>query len=466
MPKDIAKHNGNTDDEPSTAQTTDELSTDQADDEVPATQSTDEPSTTQTDDEPPAAHNALNQRRSAHKASYQNRSSAGKALSSLPLIDETPWRDAHPAHHNSASLSISLRIGLVIGIIVLIGLVTTLLAIVIPGVLNYSPSLNTDTSLSASQDAEASAATTWNITLDVSAHSGATVKPAVASFKLGKPATYLPYALLDGMRFLGWYTEPNGGGTLIENNTLGLLQQDTDTTLYAHFGAKPTELEYDAWGLPILMYHYFYDPAAGEVGEDTNWMDITLLEGQLAWLQESNYYYPNWEEVSQYIRGNIMLPKHSIVLCSDDGADSFYDLAVPLLMKYNAKMTTFVVAIDFNPARLKMYDPEHVLIQSHSYDMHRGGAGGDARLLTATKEEIIEDVELSASILGTRTAYCYPFGKYSDLARATLEECGVGVALAIYNERAYPLEDPMAVSRLRMSDGISLEEYIHRVSPD
>ena len=308
--------------------------------------------------------------------------------------------------------------------------------------------------------------THWSVTLDVSDHPGATVEPAVVSFDLGMEPTALPYALQDNMRFTGWYTEPNGGGTLIENNTLFQLTPDTNITLYASFEAKPTSLDYDTWGLPILMYHYFYDPDAGETGEDANWMDINLLHEQLAWLQENNYYYPSWEEVNEYIRGNIMLPKNSIVLCSDDGFPSYYELALPLVTQYGAKMTTFVVLHDFDQTKLTMYDPNHAVIQSHSYDMHRGGTDGDARILTASRAEIIDDVEKGAAILGTRIVYCLPFGKANANAKAALDEAGVGVVLAIENERAYPMEDPMFVPRLRMNDGVSLRYFIQAVSPD
>jgi len=304
------------------------------------------------------------------------------------------------------------------------------------------------------------------VTLDTSAYPRATVDPAKVTPEKDTPVTHLPYAQLEGMRFTGWYTAPEGdeAAVRVDNASLDAVPTNSDTTLYARFEPKPTTVDYGVNGLPILMYHYFYDPSLGEYGEDGNHMDIHEFEGHLAYLRDNNYYFPTWEEVSEYIRGNILLPEHSVVLTSDDGHESFYRLAAPLVLQYDAKITSFVVAIDFDPAHLKEFDPTRVFFQSHSYDMHRVGWDGDARLLTATPEEIAEDVRLGAEVLGTKAVYCYPFGKYNDTARQALAANGVSLGLAIENMWAYPMMDPLAVPRVRMSAGGTIEGFISSVN--
>lgn len=308
-------------------------------------------------------------------------------------------------------------------------------------------------------NATASAPSGYTITLDVSSHPGAVVSENEVTANYGTPVEYLPFATLESMRFTGWYTAPEGDETAIkiDNNSLDLLTLNVDQTLYPHFEARPTSIDYDNAGLPILMYHYFYNPDLGESGADTNWMDIRLFRQHLAYLQSNNYYFPTWEEVGAYIRGEILLPEPSIVLCSDDGDESFFRLAAPLVLEHGAKMTSFIVLIDLFPGRLEVSDPTKIFIQSHSYDMHRGDHDGNARILTASYQEVLDDARAGQNILGNPLVYCYPYGKTNANAKQALAEAGVGVALVIENARAYPLCDPMEVPRLRMSDGATAQ---------
>ena len=43
---------------------------------------------------------------------------------------------------------------------------------------------------------------------------------------------------------------------------------------------------YSGYGIPVLMYHYFYDKSKGETGKDNNWMEISSFEEQLKYLDE------------------------------------------------------------------------------------------------------------------------------------------------------------------------------------
>ena len=353
--------------------------------------------------------------------------------------------------------------GLKIGL-VLAGLVALALAGVLVNLAlfsnDHSERLGGPTSLlTHANEEQAPTIAGYTITLDTSAYPGAALAENKVFSEFGQQVSSLPFATLDSMRFTGWFTGPidDAGATRVDNNSLYLLALDTDQTLYAHFDPRPTSIDYDDPGLPILMYHYFYDPALGEDGEDVNWMDIHLFESHLAWLQSQNYYYPTWEEVVAYIRGEIVLPQPSIVLTSDDGFESFFRLALPLVAQYDARMTSFIILAQQQPDMFTGLDPSRVIFQSHSYDMHQGGYDGDARILTASYDEIYEDALIGGQILGNMLAYCYPFGKTNANARQALFDAGVGVALVIENERAYPLCDPMAVPRLRMSDGASAE---------
>lgn len=54
-------------------------------------------------------------------------------------------------------------------------------------------------------------------------------------------------------------------------------------------------------GIPVLMYHFFYDSSSGENGKDNNFLDIAKFEQQLKYLKENDFFFPTFEELSQFI---------------------------------------------------------------------------------------------------------------------------------------------------------------------
>ncbi|MBO5349456.1 MAG: DUF5011 domain-containing protein [Clostridia bacterium] len=218
-------------------------------------------------------------------------------------------------------------------------------------------------------------------------------------------------------------------------------------------------------GLPVLMYHFFYDETTGDTGKDANYMEIHDFEEQLKYLTENNYYFPTWDEVKNYVEGKSCLPEHSIVITVDDGDKSFFDLAVPIIEKYDVKVTSFIVTSWIEDKNyLKQFNSGKILFESHSHDMHRSGTNGKGRFLTLSKEEAHSDVTTSQSFIGNSTVFCYPFGHYSDSCVEVLKEAEFNLAFTTKYGRVRPGDKPYELSRIRMSKGDSLKSFISRVS--
>lgn len=218
-------------------------------------------------------------------------------------------------------------------------------------------------------------------------------------------------------------------------------------------------------GLPVLMYHFFYDKEQGQTGKDGNYMEIHDFEDQLKYLTENNYYFPTWDEVRNYIDGTSCLPEHSIVITVDDGDKSFFDLAVPVIEKYDVKVTSFVVTSWIESSEyLKQYNSNKIIFQSHSHDMHRAGNNGKGRFLTLSHDEAYSDITTSQSFIGNATVFCYPFGHYNDSCEKILDEAGYEMAFTTAYGRVRPGDKLYELSRIRMSKGDSLDTFIKRVS--
>ncbi len=181
-------------------------------------------------------------------------------------------------------------------------------------------------------------------------------------------------------------------------------------------------------GLPVLMYHFFYDVKKGEKGADSNWMEVSAFEEQMKYLSENNYYFPTWNEVEAYIDGTITLPEKSVVITIDDGDESFIKYAIPIIEKYNVKATSFVVTSWNGDWLPKAYKSNHLDFQSHSHDMHRSGNNGKGRFVNLSYKVALEDVTKSKNIIGDCTIFCYPFGHYNNNAMKVLKDAGYKLA--------------------------------------
>ena len=213
-------------------------------------------------------------------------------------------------------------------------------------------------------------------------------------------------------------------------------------------------------GLPVLMYHFFYDDINDKM--DNNCLDINMFEKQLKYMTENDYYFPTWDEVNDYIDGNLKLPSKSVVLTVDDGNPTFFMFAVPMLQKYHVPATSFVI-LDMYP---DIYDPtmDYVIWESHSVNMHQAGANGKGRMVNWTHDQILEDLNESSERLGNANIFCYPFGHYNDTAISALKDSPFIMAFTVEGGRVKVGMDKYKLPRVRVSDGNSLDYFIKSIS--
>ena len=217
-------------------------------------------------------------------------------------------------------------------------------------------------------------------------------------------------------------------------------------------------------GVPVCMYHFFYDNVKYFKNKnDANWLDVNMFEKQIKYLTENHYYFPTWQELEDYIDGKIQLPAQSIILTADDGDDSFFDVAVPVLEKYNVKMTSFVVTSWYGWRAFPENASKFVYYESHTDSCHVAGAGGRGRITTLSVEDARKDLTTSSQILGGATVFAYPFGHYSDSAIKALKDTGYKLAVTVEGGRVQPGANKYTLPRVRVADGNSLQYFIKSV---
>jgi peptidoglycan/xylan/chitin deacetylase (PgdA/CDA1 family) len=94
--------------------------------------------------------------------------------------------------------------------------------------------------------------------------------------------------------------------------------------------------------VPILCYHRFGTSAAtaGWGGKMT--VSPANFAAQLDWLARNDYHVIRLAQLQGFLDGKQALPKRSVVITFDDGYESVYRHALPVLRKYNFPATLFV----------------------------------------------------------------------------------------------------------------------------
>ena len=211
-------------------------------------------------------------------------------------------------------------------------------------------------------------------------------------------------------------------------------------------------------GVPILMYHFFYDEE-GDWIRDNNWLSTAKFEEQLQYLTENEYYYPSWVELEKYIDGEIELPEKSVVLTMDDGDDSFFDLAIPLLQKYKVNATSFVIT-EWYGWKTENQSYDYIDYESHSNNMHEAGSNGKGKIMTLPHDQIVEDLETSRRLLkGGTTVFCYPCGDWNEHAMEALRDAGFKLAVTTQGGRVYKGSSKLELPRVRISKNTGINYF-------
>lgn len=217
-------------------------------------------------------------------------------------------------------------------------------------------------------------------------------------------------------------------------------------------------------GVAILMYHYFYDKTAknNETIND-NYMEIRDFEAQMKYLHDKKYYFPTWKEIADYADGKINLPEKSVVVTCDDGDKSFFNLAIPILNKYNIKATGFIITSYPSAKKIPKYKSDNIIFESHTHDMHRGGCtGGHGGLFRCiSHDKGVADLTKSIQVIGNNDVIAYPYGDVTENTLSITKEAGFKVGVTTRYGRAKKGMDRLQLPRVRMSKNISLTGFIN-----
>ena len=199
-----------------------------------------------------------------------------------------------------------------------------------------------------------------------------------------------------------------------------------------------------AESVPAILYHFIY------LDGDNSCNDIIChseeqIDSHFKFLSDNNVFTLNTSEVLSFIKGEINLPKKSILITIDDGARA--ENFIPFLEKYGLNATLFLVSSWYPVSK---FSSPYLEIASHTHNMHTTGVcptgqGGGINCLP--ESEILNDLKLSRETLNNTKAFCFPFYEYSNYSINLVKEAGFEMAFIGGSTKIKKGIDPYKIPR-------------------
>jgi peptidoglycan/xylan/chitin deacetylase (PgdA/CDA1 family) len=257
----------------------------------------------------------------------------------------------------------------------------------------------------------------------------------------------------------------------------------------------PQPVENYSVNVPILMYHHI----AEEVKDKGTTVTPETFEKQMAALKAKGYNTILCNDLVDYVYEGKELPKNPILITFDDGYESVYRYAYPVLKKLGMKATVNIIGIsvgkskykntdidiiphfDYNAAK-EMYSSGVMDFQSHSYNMHdslsiekdgredstRKEGESESRYISFFRKDYLKSKEEQEKNIGNKVfAYFYPHGKYSVLSEVLLRELDNKITVSTEpgsNTIIKGLPQSLyALKRINSLDNLSGEELVQKI---
>ncbi|MEK4128682.1 polysaccharide deacetylase family protein [Solibacillus sp. FSL W8-0474] len=260
---------------------------------------------------------------------------------------------------------------------------------------------------------------------------------------------------------------------------------------FFNLGEKQAENK-NATYIPILMYHSF-DEKPSLPGINTT---PKLFKEHLTLLKNNGWTTITTDQLVMFLQGDIDLPENSFMITIDDGYESVYDNAFPILKELNMNATLFVITSHIesgerfhsrmsNWRQLKeMSASGYIEIGNHTHDLHWRGNGNtkgfEAMITNMTKQGkkisnttreniIVNDLTLAHKLITKNIGkepktFAYPYGSFDEVSERAVREAGYEISFSIIEDMNYPGENSERIKRYGTNSYVSAESVLKKVT--
>jgi peptidoglycan/xylan/chitin deacetylase (PgdA/CDA1 family) len=213
--------------------------------------------------------------------------------------------------------------------------------------------------------------------------------------------------------------------------------------------------------VPVLMYH-----CVANKKKNSLFVPPAQFEKQISSLAKEGFSFLSANDLYDAWDKGIPLPKRPVVVTFDDGYEDNYQNAFPILKKFNAKATIFVVTGQvgkkgyLNWKQIKEMDRSGIDIESHT--VHHP----DLRKTTSPqlkKELLLSKQVLESELRRPVIIFCYPYGKYNEAVLQETKKAGYKMAFSTRpGFSSYP-QGIFTLHRIRISPDQPLGSFITKL---
>jgi peptidoglycan/xylan/chitin deacetylase (PgdA/CDA1 family) len=173
-----------------------------------------------------------------------------------------------------------------------------------------------------------------------------------------------------------------------------------------------------------------------------------------------------------------VLPEKPIIITFDDGYESVFQNAAPIMDKYGFKSVVFVVTEYFGKYNLWEAVPfqqkfRHLSIEQITKMRNQGHEIGSHSKMhkylpilnsSALKEEIEDSKAYLESMLDDKiTSFCYPYGRYNDKIKSMVKNAGYKYATSNAKINNYE-NDPLSLKRRSIYSTDSIKNFKTKIT--
>ncbi len=216
--------------------------------------------------------------------------------------------------------------------------------------------------------------------------------------------------------------------------------------------------------VPILSYHRFGD------GKGRLSVSRAQFERQMQFLERHGYRPVSLHDVAAFLRAEKALPKKSVALTIDDGYQSVYKVAFPVLAKYKFPATVFIYTDYIGNGGLtwrQMKEMEQsglISFQAHSKTHDDLTVRSPSEPLAHYKARLADEVQRPDRVLEKRMSgkvfgYAYPFGAVNRLVVDELKRHGYELGATVHRGSNPFFAFPYGLRRTMIYEADGMTEF-------
>lgn len=242
---------------------------------------------------------------------------------------------------------------------------------------------------------------------------------------------------------------------------------------FSAFAAQSKERNFAA----VLCYHHIVSDEEAAETKNEAVISVSEFEEQMKYLYDHGYYTANLTDMENFLYSKKQLPEHTVLITFDDGYESNYTYAYPILSKYGFRAVIFLIggAIEDSSAdsaaipklsvdeMREMSESGLIEFGSHTFGAHYM-VDKKSAFVEMNKDEVAKDFENMKDFFEKIGApkvlsMAYPYGQYNDkiVTSAVIE--GYKLGFTVTSGFVYQDSSPMALNRIIISPGISLDKF-------